>query len=275
MKLPITISLKQSGNEVSGYYHYDKNNVDIRLHGKIDASGNIELEEGGFFQITGYWRGKIVGDLFTGSWLSGDKKRSRLYSCKKIIMNGSPGEPMSSKVAFGEKEIAVLKNKVTVPRSLAEKLFKKMIEEGQIDIENEYQKNVLKKGKENPSILFVGESVDLNNDMVSELIVFVSGLEGACTSSNCPFWIFQKDGNGFIQLLYGSVGVYGYRILDGRGFNFYDVALIEHSSAVDHEYSVYRFDGNEYKPYICFTETAHESKSGELNFTYKEHECIN
>ncbi|MBI5729857.1 MAG: hypothetical protein HY963_01850 [Ignavibacteriales bacterium] len=273
--LAITLTLKQSGNEVKGYYHYNKNKINIRLHGKIYDSGNIELEEYGFFEITGYWHVKLNGDQFAGTWISGDKKRNLPFSCTKILMTSSPGEPMSSNIAFGEKEVAVLKNTATVPRKLAEKLFNQMIEEGQIDLENEYTKDVVKKGKKNPSVLFIGESVDLNNDQEPELVVFPSRLEGACTSQNCPFWIFKKNRDNYQQILYGNAGIFGHRILDVKGNNSYDVALIEHSSTVEHEYNVYRFNGSEYKLFKCITQTAHESKKGGLNYTYKEHNCNN
>ena len=85
----------------------------------------------------------------------------------------------------------------------------------------------------------------------------------------------MKIGEGYQQLLYGSAGIFGYKILDIANNDFHDVVLIEHSSAVEHEYTVYRFNNKEYIPFKCFTQTARENKNGTLSFSYKEHKCAN
>ena len=271
--LAITISLKQTGNEINGYYHYNKNKTDIRLHGIVGTDGKIELEEYGFFEISGYWSGKLNGDKFSGKWTNGDKNKSLPFTCARIKMDETAGEPMSDKVAFGESIIELKVKTVPVPNELAKGLFKEMIDDGSIDVELEYTKDVVKKGKENPSVLFVGENIDLNSDSIPELIVYPSGQEGACTSSNCNIWIFRKDGDQFVKILSGSTGIRGYLVLDGKLNNYQDISMVNHASAIEHEYEVYSFNGKEYKLKTCITETASEDSQGRVDFTYKEHGC--
>ena len=222
--LAITISLKQTGNEINGYYHYNKN-------------------------------------------------KSLPFTCARIKMDETAGEPMSDKVAFGESIIELKVKTVPVPNELAKGLFKEMIDDCSIDVELEYTKDVVKKGKENPSVLFVGENIDLNSDSIPELIVYPSGQEGACTSSNCNIWIFRKDGDQFVKILSGSTGIRGYLVLDGKLNNYQDISMVNHASAIEHEYEVYSFNGKEYKLKTCITETASEDSQGRVDFTYKEHGC--
>lgn len=268
--LAITLSLRQTGNEISGYYHYDKNNIDIRLKGKRNSAGNIILEEFSFFETTGYWQGNLIGDQYSGVWISGDKKQTLPFACSRINLKGTPGEPMSSEVTFGEKVVNLVNSEVKVPRDIAKKLFKEMVES---DSDNVITSEVKAKGKKDPTVFFAAENIDLNHDQVSELIVSPSDSTGLCTTPNCPVWIFKKNQNGYQQILSNSAGIYGYEILDIISNNFNDIALIEHSSAAEHEYSVYRFNGSEYKLINCITETAQEGKNNKVSYTYKEHNC--
>lgn len=274
-KYAITISLKQTGNIIYGFYHYDKNKIDIRLHGKVDKNGDIQLEEYGYFEITGYWNGKIIDRQFSGKWISGDNKRNISFICTEIELQSMPGEPLTNKIAFGEKEINPTKSFTAITNTLGKELFDELVSNGMIDKENEYEKEIVEIGIRNPSILFTGENVDLNNDGTHELIVKLSGDHGACRSHNCPIWIFHTNGGTYKKILEASVGVFGYKILDMTNNNFNDVVLIEHSSAIEHEYTVFRYMNDEYQQYRCFTQSSRENKNGTINSSFKEHKCNN
>lgn len=269
----VTLSLRQSGANLDGYYHYDKNNVDIRMTGQIDSAGIVKMEELGYFEATGYWNGKIADGRFTGEWLSGDKARKLTFSLNTASKDSEPGQPMSGKVAFGAKRIDIPAHAVAVPRKIASRLFDKMIEWGEVDVENEYNRALLEKSKRNPSQLFVGEKIDLDNDGDHELVVYPSGEEGACTAHNCSIWLFRNNGGTYTEILQGQAGIAGYSALNSVTNGFFDIVLGQHSSAAETDYDVYRFDGTAYRLANCINSVARENKRGEVVYAYKEHPC--
>lgn len=94
------------------------------------------------------------------------------------------------------------------------------------------------------------EKKDLNKDGTPEYFaVMENGLCGA--HANCPRWVFRKTSDGF-QLLMTTRAqeITTQKTLSNK---FFDLRAEGSDSAVEYSYSIYKFDGSEYKATDCFT----------------------
>ena len=266
-KLAVTLSLGQSGTAIAGYYHYDKNRVDIRLAGEMADDGTVTLSEYGYFKVTGTWSGTLADGALVGTWTSGDGKRHLNFSLGRVALKGTPGDPIGDKAAFGAVDAKLPFEPTAVPGDLAATLFAEMVDGEQIDTDPEgSQQEVLALAKSDPAQLFSGVLIDFNGDGTPELVVFPSEEKGACTYHNCPLWIFRKADGGYTRILEGYAGIFGFMPLNQSTSGFNDIALIGHASAAEHSYTIYTFDGTEYRETRCIMETALD----EDHVTYKD-----
>lgn len=264
--LAVTLSLRQDGSDLAGYYHYDKYNVDIRLAGQVEDDGALTLFEYGYFEITGIWRGHVADGRFSGRWESATSDRTMDFVLDAVARPGQAGEPTGAKVAFGAMEIDLPMETTRVPAGLAATLVKRLLEEGGLDAGNEYQREVVEVARTDPARLFSGELSDLDDDGTPELAVRIAEDGGACTAHNCPFWIFRRDGGAYAEILAGHMGYFGYAVLNQTTAGFRDIVLLQHSSAAETDYVVYRYDGGAYRQATCIAKIHRD----EDHFSYKE-----
>ena len=78
--IPVAMTLNKNGQNLSGQMLYKKVGQPIELNGTIDDAGTISLKESIDDEITGYYEGQIIDNVFHGIWQSGDKKRSFDFS---------------------------------------------------------------------------------------------------------------------------------------------------------------------------------------------------
>lgn len=78
--IPVAMKLNKSGQNLHGQMLYKKIGKPIEVNGTIDDAGTISLKESIDDEITGYYEGQIVNNVFNGIWKSGDKKRSLDFS---------------------------------------------------------------------------------------------------------------------------------------------------------------------------------------------------
>jgi hypothetical protein len=123
--------------------------------------------------------------------------------------------------------------------------------------------------------LFCGESVDLDRDGKLDLLIHQADVEGAfCGAQNCPVWAYRNTGNGY-KMLMEDVGGYISPIealrTSTRGYR--DIRTMQHSSAVEHEITVFKFNGMKYAPSVCTTEKYVGKRRGKDRFIHVTHKC--
>ena len=131
------------------------------------------------------------------------------------------------------------------------------------------------KRKGGVASLFCAEAIDLDRDGRLDLLIHQSDVEGAfCTSQNCPVWVYHRTNHGY-QLLLEATGGYIQPItaLNTRTNGYRDIRTYEHSSAVEHEMTTYKFDGKRYQARVCATEKFIGKRAGQDRFKYIPHQC--
>lgn len=171
---------------------------------------------------------------------------------------------------IGEK-IELPSKRVAIPKLLAKRLLKEMVEEGYElpeELRNDYNKGRLDFIK-----VFSAEKIDLNKDGKAELIVRQSESNGICKGHNCPIWIFRNDKDKNQLLLKALIGNYDLVTLKNENTTYQDLLLVNHSSANEKELKIYEYVGNKYQIKKCVTEIVTEDKEKGLSYQYKEHSC--
>lgn len=101
------------------------------------------------------------------------------------------------------------------------------------------------------------EKKDLNKDGQPEYLATLENGFLCGAHANCPHWVFRKTGGSY-QLLLATAGqqLTTQKTLSNK---FFDLRSDGSDSAFETSYSIYKFDGNEYKATDCFT-VNHEKK---------------
>lgn len=89
--------------------------------------------------------------------------------------------------------------------------------------------------------------LDVNGDGRKELAM----QSGCAAVGNCVFWVFQKTGDGYTQLLIADM-VQRFKLRKTRTNNYYDLETSSHDSANSGGIAVYKYNGSEYKIAECF-----------------------
>ena len=123
--------------------------------------------------------------------------------------------------------------------------------------------------------LFCAESVDLDRDGKRDLLIHQADVEGAfCGAQNCPVWAYRNTGNGYKMLMEDTGGyISPIEALKTSTNGYRDIRTMQHSSAVEHEITVFKFDGNKYVARRCTTEKYIGKRRGKDRFTYITHKC--
>ena len=163
-----------------------------------------------------------------------------------------------------------------VPEDLANQMLRrafKLMETPQ----DEQDKLISEAEKRNGGVasLFCAESVDLDRDGQKDLLIHQADVEGAfCTAQNCPVWAYRRTNNGYQMLLEATGGYIGPIAAQKTSTNGYrDIRTMEHSSAVEHEITIYKFDGHQYRARVCTTEKYAGKRRGKDRFSYTTHKC--
>ncbi|HYJ47447.1 MAG TPA: hypothetical protein VEV81_12615 [Pyrinomonadaceae bacterium] len=123
--------------------------------------------------------------------------------------------------------------------------------------------------------LFCAEPVDLDGDGKQDLLIHQADVEGAfCTAHNCPVWVYHRTGSGYRMLLEDTGGYLSPVAALKTSTNGYrDIQTTQQSSAVEHEITVFKFDGHKYRARVCTTEKYAGKRRGKDRFTYITHKC--
>jgi hypothetical protein len=89
------------------------------------------------------------------------------------------------------------------------------------------------------------------------------GLEGGCDAmSNCPFWIFRHDDNGYSLLLDTVAATYTIQPTSTDGLS--DLVILRHISAQESRLTLYRYSDGKYAEAGCYTATWPPPQNGEV-----------
>ena len=101
------------------------------------------------------------------------------------------------------------------------------------------------------------EKKDLNKDDQPEYIATLENGYLCGAHANCPHWIYRKTGDDY-QLLLTTAGqtLTTEKTMSNK---FFDLRADGSDTAFETSYSIYKFDGSEYKATDCFT-VNHEKK---------------
>jgi hypothetical protein len=97
-------------------------------------------------------------------------------------------------------------------------------------------------------------------------LIFLYSIQLLCVSIN-------KKGNGYQLLLKDVIGNFDLVTLKHKSKKYFDLLLVTHSSAIEHELEIHKFDGVKYKLSKCVTETAITNAQDNISYQYKEHSC--
>jgi hypothetical protein len=122
---------------------------------------------------------------------------------------------------------------------------------------------------------FCAESVDLDRDGKLDLLIHQADVEGAfCGAHNCPVWAYRNTGNGYKMLMEDFGGyISPIEALRTSTGGYRDIRTMQHSSAVEHEITVFKFNGTKYVPRVCTTEKYVGKRRGKERFTSVTHKC--
>lgn len=89
-----------------------------------------------------------------------------------------------------------------------------------------------------------------------------------------PVWVYERGAKGYELLLEDMAG-YLAPITALKTFTngYRDIRTQNHSSAAEHEITIYKFDGRQYRPRVCITETYVGKRRGQERFRYTRHKC--
>src|SRR5947207_1544527 len=143
---------------------------------------------------------------------------------------------------------------IKVPPDLASQLLRQAFklmetpqdEQGQIT-------RAAEKRKGGVASLFCAEAVDLDKDGKKDLLIHQADVEGAfCTSQNCPVWAYHRANDSYKMLLETTGGyISPITALNTSTNGYRDIRTYEHNSAVEHEITIYQFDGRDYRARGC------------------------
>ena len=184
-----------------------------------------------------------------------------LAACSTIGLSQDNGCPIS---------------RVKVPPTLARQLLRQAFES--METPPDEQKQLMQEAEAREggiASLFCAEAVDLDQDRKPDLLIHQADVVGAvCGAHNCPVWVYRRTGRGYQLLLAESGGYLSPLMALKTSTNGYrDIRIQQHSSAVEHEITIYKFDGRQYRARVCLTETYVESKRGRGRLKYTRHRC--
>ena len=164
---------------------------------------------------------------------------------------------------------------VKIPQDLARQLLTQAFKSMETPQDEQDKITRAVEGKGGVASLFCAEAIDLNRDGKQEFLIHQADVEGAfCTAQNCPVWVYGLKSDGYKMLLEATGGyITPIEALKTSTNGYRDIRTYEHSSAVEHEITIYKFDGNLYRASVCTTEKFIGKRRGRDRFKYTTHKC--
>ncbi len=134
----------------------------------------------------------------------------------------------------------------------------------------------LERIKDCSNLIWIDESVDLNNDGRKE--IFIRSESGYFCGNNCQvFWVFQQDKEKGLRKLFEQMG-YMPIVKNTKTKGYKDIMFEVYASYVYFDKKLYKFNGTEYVPKKCWSESKlYKNKAGELvegkRYKTEYHEC--
>jgi hypothetical protein len=209
--------------------------------------------------------------LWAGFWLALTPLVASAFTSLVIVTTLAA----SGKAASLDSETGC-STKTKVSPDLASQLVRQMVR--LLEIHTEEQAKTIQQANNRPggaASLFCARPVDLDRDGQLDLLISQADVEGAlCSSHNCPVWVYRRTSNGYKQLLQDFGGyITPIQALDSSTNGYRDIRIQQHSSAIEHEITIYKFNGKQYKAQECITETYVEVKPGQGDFRSQKHRC--
>ncbi|HYY95209.1 MAG TPA: hypothetical protein VE713_11890, partial [Pyrinomonadaceae bacterium] len=122
---------------------------------------------------------------------------------------------------------------------------------------------------------FCAEPVNLSRNGKPGFLIHMADVEDAFGGMLAkPIWVYERTARGH-KLLLEDMGGYIEPITALKTFTngYRDVRTKNHSSAAEHEITIYKFDGKQYRPRVCITETYIGKRRGRERYKYTRHKC--
>src|SRR2546425_1077075 len=89
-----------------------------------------------------------------------------------------------------------------------------------------------------------------------------------------PVWVYERTSKGNKMLLEDMAG-YLAPIIALKSFTneYRDIRIQNHSGGNEHEITIFKFVGGQYRPSVCITETYLGKRRGRERFKYTRHKC--
>jgi len=109
-------------------------------------------------------------------------------------------------------------------------------------------RNEITRSYSTESPVFIGYSVDLNEDGEAELVVTANNIL-YCGSGGCETWVFQRQNGGFRQLLNAFGTPY---ISQSKTQGYFDFVALSTQGAYQEIGEVFQWQGTAYESRDCF-----------------------
>lgn len=186
-----------------------------------------------------------------------------------LVVGSAQNFAMADQIGKTKK---VKQKSVKTPKTLAQGLLKEMIKSG-FELPEEFA-NDYRRGKLNVTKFFSAYQIQISENGNPALLIRENGDYSLCSGQNCSMWIYSQNQSGEFNLLLSTfIGNYKLVVLRQSSNGYNDLLVTQHASAVEHELTIFRFNGSSYQAQKCLTETAEEDEQGKVKYQYQEHKC--
>lgn len=122
---------------------------------------------------------------------------------------------------------------------------------------------------------FCAESVELGRKGRLGWLIHMADVEDSFGGMLAkPVWVYERTSKGNKMLLEDMAG-YLAPIVGLKSFTneYRDIRIQNHSGGNEHEITIFKFAGGQYRPRVCITETYLGKRRGRERFKYTRHKC--
>lgn len=123
--------------------------------------------------------------------------------------------------------------------------------------------------------LLCAEPVNLGRKGKPGLLIHMADVEDSFGGMySKPVWVYERTAKRYELLLEDEAGYLAPIMALNTFTNGYrDIRTQDHSSADEHEITIYKFDGRHYHPRVCITEKYVGKRRGRERYRYTRHKC--
>jgi hypothetical protein len=180
---------------------------------------------------------------------------------------------ISAAVVYGQDN-GCPKRSVKLPEAFARQVVERAFKVDDTDEAEQQRVRSAIKSK-GAAHFFCAEPTNLSRNGKPGLLIHMADVDDAFGGMLAkPVWVYERTANGY-KLLLEDMGGYIEPITALNTFTngYRDIRTKNHSSAAEHEITVYKFDGRKYQPRVCITETYLGKRRGRERFKYTPHKC--